>query len=192
MGKCIIISAPSGAGKTTLVHFLLKEVSSLEFSVSACSRLKRSHETDGKDYFFMSSDEFRHKIISGELLESQEVYPGMFYGTLKSEVKRIFDAGKNIIFDVDVVGGLNLKRIFAGNALSVFVQPPSLEVLKERLETRKSETSENIQRRIAKAEKEMKTAIKFDQIIINDDLERTCAELKQMVEGFLKKTNKLI
>jgi guanylate kinase len=184
-GKAIIVSAPSGAGKTTIVRHLLETFPKLAFSVSACSRPKRENEKHGVDYYFISPDEFREKICLDEFVEWQEVYPGNYYGTLKSELVRILADEKIPIFDVDVVGGLNLKRFFGENALAIFVQPPSLEVLEVRLVNRKSESEASLKKRIAKAEKELDSAKKFDQIIINDDLENACSEAVNIVENFL-------
>jgi guanylate kinase len=183
--KAIIVSAPSGAGKTTIVKHLLENFPELEFSVSACSRQKRGNETDGVDYYFITPHDFKEKICLNEFVEWQEVYPGNYYGTLRSELVRIIAAGKIPIFDVDVIGGLNLKKFFGENALAIFVQPPSLEVLEERLVNRKSESEASLKKRIAKAEKELSTARKFDQVIINDDLEKACSDAVKVVEKFL-------
>lgn len=182
--KAIIISAPSGAGKTTIVKHLLENIPELEFSVSACSRSIREGEADGKDYYFMTPDEFRKKIANNEFIEWQEVYPGNYYGTLKSELDHIRDAGKNPIFDVDVVGGLNLKKYFGEAALALFIQPPSQEDLENRLRNRNTDDVESLEKRIAKAEYELSFAGRFDRIIINDNLEKACENAIQEVEQF--------
>ncbi len=187
-GKVIIFSAPSGAGKTTIVHHLLKVFPQLEFSVSACSRPKRSGETHGVDYYFISVEEFKQKIANGEFAEYEEVYKDNFYGTLKSEIERIWKKGKHIIFDMDVMGGLNLRMQFGDNALAVFVMPPSIQHLETRLKSRETETPESIGRRIGKAGLELKKAELFDKIILNDDLETALKEAEQMVQQFLKET----
>jgi guanylate kinase len=186
-GKCIIFSAPSGAGKTTIVHYLLQKFSELEFSVSACSRPKRNNEEHGKDYYFLTIEEFRKKINNNEFLEWEEVYKDNYYGTLKSEIDRIWNKNKSVIFDVDVVGGLNLKKIFGSKALSVFVKAPSLLHLQKRLETRQTETPESIARRIAKAQNEMQYENKFDYVLINDNLQQAFTEAEKIVGVFLKK-----
>lgn len=186
-GKLIIFSAPSGAGKTTIVHHLLKVFPELEFSVSACSRTKRKEETHGVDYYFITVDEFKEKIKNDEFIEWEEVYKDNFYGTLKVEIERIWKKGKHIIFDMDVVGGINLKKKFGAAALSVFVMPPSIEHLEQRLKSRETETPESIARRIGKAKKEINTAIQFDKIILNDELEHALKEAETAVANFLKK-----
>ena len=159
---------------------------SLEFSVSACSREKREGESHGKDYYFISADEFRDKIAGDEFVEWQEVYPGSFYGTMKSEMTRIWGQGKTPIFDVDVVGGLNLKNYFGENSLAVFIQPPSIMELENRLRNRGTESEETLRNRIGKATYELNFASRFDQVIINDDLQQKCLELKAIVENFLR------
>jgi guanylate kinase len=184
-GKLIIFSAPSGAGKTTIVHHLLKVFPDLEFSVSACSREMRKGEQYGVDYYFLSVDEFKDKIERGEFVEWEEVYKDNFYGTLRSEVERIWKKGKHVIFDVDVIGGINLKKQFGSNALSVFVMPPSIEHLENRLKSRETETPESIARRMGKAEQELKTANQFDKIILNDKLEHAIEEAERIVEDLL-------
>jgi len=184
-GKLIIFSAPSGAGKTTIVHHLLKVFPDLEFSVSACSREMRKGEQYGVDYYFLSVDEFKDKIERGEFVEWEQVYKDNFYGTLRSEVERIWKKGKHVIFDVDVIGGINLKKQFGSNALSVFVMPPSIEHLENRLKSRETETPESISRRMGKAEQELKTANQFDKIILNDKLEHAFEEAERIVEDFL-------
>lgn len=187
-GKAIIFSAPSGAGKTTLVRHLLGiESLALAFSISATSRPVRNGEVNERDYYFLSKDEFEKKILLGEFLEWEEVYPGTKYGTLISEVERIWGGGNTIIFDVDVVGGLRLKSIFQESALSVFVQPPSVDELHQRLVTRSTESEEKIQQRVAKAEKEMAFATQFDKILVNIELEVAKKEAEFLVADFLKK-----
>jgi len=186
-GKLIILSAPSGAGKSTLVHHLLNSNLNLEFSISATSRAPRVTEKDGIDYYFLSPEQFKQKIANNEFLEYEEVYPDCFYGTLRSEVDRITKKGKNVIFDVDVKGGLNIKRQFGDQALAIFVAPPNMEALKERLLKRGTETHEMIQKRIEKAAYEMSFAPQFDKIIINDDLEKAKKEIEETVRDFLNK-----
>lgn len=184
-GKLIIFSAPSGAGKTTIVKHLLNQDMNLGFSVSATSREPRPNEINGKDYYFISNKEFQKKIKNSEFLEWEEVYKGIYYGTLKSDVERIRDSGRNVIFDVDVVGGLNIKQFYGNEALAVFVQPPSVEELRNRLKNRSTETEDKIQMRIAKAEHELSFASQFDIILINDNLENACEEAKRIVSNFL-------
>lgn len=187
-GKLIIFSAPSGAGKTTIVRRLLKEFPELEFSVSACSRQKRSEEIDGRDYYFLSAEVFKKKIEENEFLEWEEVYQDHFYGTLKSEIQRIWDAGKHVIFDIDVIGGLNIKKIYKNKALAIFVMPPSVGHLKERLKNRSTDSDVNIETRLNKSEEEMKYAEQFDKILINDDLENAVEEATDLVKSFLKQS----
>jgi len=184
-GKLIIFSAPSGAGKTTIVRHLLKKNLNLEFSVSATSRAPRHNETHGKDYYFLSAEEFKKKITNGEFLEWEEVYKGVYYGSLKSEVERIRNHGKNVIFDVDVVGGLDIKKIYGDEARAIFVQPPSVDELLSRLQNRSTETEEKIQMRIAKAEQELSFASEFDVIITNNDLTQACKEAEIVIREFL-------
>ncbi len=184
-GKLIIFSAPSGAGKTTIVRHLLGKGFNLEFSVSATSRAPRPTETHGKDYYFLAEPEFKERIAKNDFLEWEEVYAGIFYGTLKSEVERIREEGKNVIFDVDVVGGLNIKKYYGDEALAVFVQPPSVEELRKRLTARSTETEEKIAMRIAKAEHELSFAPQFDVVIVNDQLEKACAEVEKVLGNFL-------
>jgi len=183
--KLIILSAPSGAGKTTIARHLLNAGLDLEFSVSACSRAMRDGEVNGRDYYFMSAAEFKKRVQAGELLEWQEVYPDHFYGTLKSEIDRIHRTGHHVLFDVDVKGGINIKKIYGDQALSVFIMPPSLEVLRERLEHRGTDSPEKIRLRLAKAEIEMADAPKFDAILINDDLDIALQESVAIVKNFL-------
>lgn len=185
-GKAIIVSAPSGAGKTTIVRHLLQLPLNLSFSVSACSRKQRENEKHGVDYYFLTADEFRKKISEGAFLEWEEVYEDHYYGTLKSEIERLWNAGKHIIFDVDVVGGFNLKRVLGDRALAIFVQPPSLQALEERLRNRKSESEEMLCKRVKKAEIELRQAEKFDVILVNDKLEDAKKEAEQMVSKFLE------
>jgi len=184
-GKAIIFSAPSGAGKTTIVHRLLQELDELEFSISATSREARNVERDGKDYYYLSVEEFKKKIANNEFVEWEEVYQNQFYGTLQAEVERIWSNGKHVIFDVDVVGGLNLKKHFTEKALSVFVKPPSIDSLKLRLQNRKTETEESIKKRLDKSAREMAYASSFDYILINDKLEVACNEAIGVVKEFL-------
>jgi guanylate kinase len=184
-GKCIIVSAPSGAGKTTIVKHLLQSIPSLAFSVSATSRPPRSNEVDGKDYRFLSEENFRKRIQANEFLEWEEVYPGRFYGTLKSEENRLSGEGKHIIFDLDVVGGVNLKAHFGSAALALFIQPPSLEVLAGRLRNRSTETEDTLAVRLSKASSELKFAGQFDKIIINDNLEEACRQSEIWIKEFL-------
>jgi guanylate kinase len=187
-GKLIIFSAPSGAGKTTIVRHLLEKNLNLEFSISATSRGIRHTETDGKDYYFLTPEEFRSKIENNEFLEWEEVYSGTYYGTLKSEVERIRSKRKNVIFDVDVVGGCNIKEFYGDEALAVFVQPPSVEELRNRLVSRSTESPEIIEKRIAKAEYELTFASQFDCIIVNDNLEKACIDAENCIREFINKS----
>ncbi|HEY0979205.1 MAG TPA: guanylate kinase [Flavobacteriales bacterium] len=184
-GKCIIVSAPSGAGKTTIVRHLLGTDLGLSFSISATSRPMRGYEVDGHDYFFMTSEDFRQHIVDGAFVEWEEVYPGRFYGTLRSEIERIWAAGRTPIFDVDVVGGLHLKGIFGENALALFIAPPSVEILEQRLRDRGTETAETLKARVDKAEHELTFAPRFDSTIVNNDREKACAEAHAAVARFL-------
>ncbi len=186
-GKCIIFSAPSGAGKTTIVHYLLEQNIGLEFSVSACSREPRPNEIDGKDYHFLGVEGFKEKIENNAFVEWEEVYTDNFYGTLIVEIDRIWGEGKAVIFDVDVVGGLNLKKQFKEDALSIFVQPPSYEELEKRLRGRSTESEDKINQRMAKAKTELAFAPEFDVVLINDNLEDACEKAKRMVVDFLEK-----
>ncbi len=185
--KAVIFSAPSGSGKSTIVSHILKLHPELKFSVSAASRAPRGDEKNGVAYWFISADEFRKRIADNEFVEYEEVYPGSFYGTLKSEVERIWDNGDAIIFDVDVKGGVNLKKYFGDRALSVFIQAPSVEVLRQRLVSRATDSPEAIERRVAKAAEEMTYADKFDHIIVNDDLQKAYADAEKLVDDFLCK-----
>lgn len=182
--KVIIFSAPSGAGKSTIVGHLLKKYPYLEFSVSATSRKPRGAEVDGKDYYFFSTDQFERKIANGEFVEYEEVYAGSYYGTLRSEVQRIWDKGNIIIFDIDVKGGVNLKKLYSSNALAIFIQPPSIEELRNRLVGRGTDSAEAIEKRVAKAEEEISYASKFDTIIVNDNLEEALSTAEKIVEDF--------
>lgn len=184
-GKCIILSAPSGAGKTTIVHFLLEHISELSFSVSACSREPRPNEQHGVDYYFLGVNGFREEISRDAFIEWEEVYKDNYYGTLKSEVERIWRSGKTVIFDVDVIGGLNLKHRFGPSALAIFIQPPNTQVLEERLRRRKTETEEKIRLRLEKATRELAYAPQFDAVILNDHLEDACRKAEQIVRDFI-------
>ncbi len=184
-GKCIIVSAPSGAGKTTIVRHLLGRGLGLDFSVSATSRPKRGYERDGQDYFFIAADEFRKRIAAGAFVEWEEVYPGRFYGTLRSEIERIWGEGRHPIFDVDVVGGLRLKEIFGDKALSLFVSPPTIEALEQRLLLRGTETPETLRVRMDKASHELTFTVKYDHVLINDDMHQACEEAYGTVRAFL-------
>jgi len=189
-GKLVIFSAPSGAGKTTIVKELLMEELGLEFSISACSRPARSNETEGEDYYFLGVDDFKKKIENDEFLEWEEVYADQFYGTLKSEVDRIWAKEKDVIFDVDVIGGMNIKKIYGDKALAVFVMPPSIEALKQRLLSRCTESEESLKKRLDKAKSELGFADQFDIQIINDQLEDAIDEAKALVFSFLSNNQK--
>ncbi|MBT3241743.1 MAG: guanylate kinase [Bacteroidetes bacterium] len=184
-GKLIVLSAPSGSGKTTIAKELLSAGLGLEFSISACSREKRTSETDGKDYFFLSPEEFQSRIESGDFLEWEEVYPKHFYGTLKSEVQRIWDEGKHVLFDIDVKGGRSIKQLYQTQTLAVFIQAPSIEVITERLNNRSTDSPEIIAMRINKAEEELGYAKYFDRIIINDQLDTAVRETIDYVRQFI-------
>ena len=184
-GKLIIFSAPSGSGKTTIVKELLKIFPQFEFSISATSRQPRGQEQNGVDYFFLTQEEFREKVAQDAFVEWEEVYNGTCYGTLKSEMQRIWAKGNVIIFDVDVIGGINLKRIFGENACSIFIQAPSIEALRERLIGRGTDSMETIEKRIAKAEFELSKAPEFDHIVVNDDLATAVENTKQIINSFL-------
>ena len=185
-GKLIIFSAPSGAGKSTLVQYLLTCGFDLEFSVSATSRAPRGSEKHGVDYYYLTPEEFRQKIANQDFIEYEEVYPNCYYGTLRSEIDRISLKGKNIVFDVDVVGGLNIKENYGARALSLFIAPPSVDVLHERLQKRGTDSPEMIEKRVGKADYEMTFAPMFDKIVINDDLEIAKAEAEHYIREFLK------
>lgn len=184
-GKLIIFSAPSGSGKSTLINYLMQQGLPLSFSVSATSRAPRGTEQHGKEYYFLTTEEFRERIAEGEFLEYEEVYPGKYYGTLKSEVERLRNDGRHVIFDVDVVGGVNIKRFYGDDALSVFIKPPSVDVLHERLVGRGTDAPEVITTRIAKAVQELTYAPKFDRIVVNDVLEKAQAEVLRLVSEFI-------
>ena len=185
-GKLIVFSAPSGSGKTTIVRHLLgiKDLN-LEFSISTTSRERRGNEVNGKDYYYLSLKEFKNKIKNDEFLEWEEVYRDNFYGTLKAEVERIWALGKNVIFDIDVSGGLRIKRKFPEQTLAIFVKPPSIDELKIRLKNRKTETEEKISMRVAKASAELATAPLFDVIVVNDDLEKALTKAEKLVSNFV-------
>ncbi|WP_118193534.1 guanylate kinase [Albibacterium indicum] len=184
--KLIIFSAPSGAGKTTIVrHLLSKYADQLAFSISACTRQPRENEVDGKDYYFISQEDFLHKIAQKEFVEFEEVYAGTYYGTLRSEIERIWAGQKAVMFDIDVIGGLHLKNKFKEKALAIFVQPPSLEVLSKRLFGRGTDTIDKLNERIEKAKKELEYADQFDVILENDNLEKACERAEQLIENFL-------
>lgn len=185
-GKLIIFSAPSGAGKTTIVRHLLKKYPELSFSISATTRERRGDEVDGKDYYFISQSDFLHKIAQKEFVEFEEVYSGTFYGTLRAEIERIWAKGQHVIFDIDVEGGLHLKRKYAEKALAIFVDPPSLEVLIERLTGRGTDAPEKLAERFKKAEKELKYAGRFDVVLKNHHLQTACDEAEKLVSDFLQ------
>ena len=186
MGKLVIFSAPSGSGKTTIVKQLLKRFPQFEFSISATSRQPRGQEQNGVDYHFMSNEEFKERVARGEFVEWEEVYVGTCYGTLKSEMERIWAKGNVIIFDVDVMGGINLKKLFGEDACSMFIMPPSVEELERRLRGRGTDSEEVIQKRIAKAEFELSRAPEFDHIVVNDVLEDAVEEATTIISNFLK------
>jgi guanylate kinase len=184
-GKLVIFSAPSGAGKSTLVNYLLPQFPELSFSISATSRSPRGKEQHGKDYYFLSSEEFKAHVAGDELLEWEEVYASTYYGTLRSEVERIWAQGKVVVFDIDVVGALNLKKQFGDRALALFVQAPSVEILEQRLRGRGTDSEEKIQQRVAKATIEMARAPEFDKVVVNDDLDTAKAEALAILKDFL-------
>jgi guanylate kinase len=185
MKKLLIFSAPSGAGKTTIVRHLLDSFPQLSFSISATSRQQRSNEQEGVHYYFLTEKDFRQKIAASEFVEWEEVYPHQFYGTLKTEVERIWSADKVVVFDVDVIGGLNIKEIYGHRARAVFIQPPSIKHLEKRLRQRGTENEASLKKRVAKAEKEITYGNRFDDIIINDNLERAKEEASQIVKDHL-------
>ena len=187
-GKAIIFSAPSGSGKTSLVHYLLNNNKDLAFSISATTRpLREEKEKNGVDYYFLSDSEFRAKADAGAFIEWEEVYKGTCYGTLKSEIERIWDSGRHVIFDVDVKGGINLKKYFGDRALAVFVSVPSMEILRTRLTARGTETPESLERRIGKAEYEMTFKDRFDVDLVNDDYDKACRKAQQLYDHFKNK-----
>lgn len=184
-GKLIILSAPSGSGKTTIMKYLVEEFPQLEFSISATSRAPRHNECHGRDYYFVTADEFEKLVSEDKFVEWEEVYKGTHYGTLRSEMERIHGKGNAIVFDVDVKGGLRLKKIFGGDALAVFVMPPSVEELRNRLELRGTDSAENIEKRVAKAEQEIADARNFDVVVVNDDLAEAVGQAKEIIRKFL-------
>lgn len=185
-GKLIIFSAPSGSGKSTIINKLMSDYGLQgRFSISATSRKPRGSEQDGVEYYFLTEEDFRRRISEGDFLEYEEVYPGCFYGTLRSEVDRTLDRGENVILDIDVQGGLNVKKIYGDRALTLFIQPPSIERLRERLERRGTDAPEVIERRLAKAETELSFAPKYDAVVVNDDLEEACRDAARVIEDFL-------
>lgn len=186
MGKVVIFSAPSGAGKSTIVNYLLGKNLGLEFSVSATCRQPRGEEKHGKEYYFFTQEEFKRHIADGDFLEWEEVYSGCFYGTLNREVERIWGKGHTVLFDVDVQGGINIKKKFGEQALSVFIQPPSVDILRQRLIGRATDTLEKIEERVAKAEYEMSFANQFDTVIVNDQLDHAETEAERKVREFLR------
>ncbi|MBP3776576.1 MAG: guanylate kinase [Prevotella sp.] len=187
-GKMLIVSAPSGSGKSTIVNWLMKEHPELRlyFSISCTSRAPRGEEKDGVEYFFLTPEAFKEKIANDEFLEYEEVYENRFYGTLKAQVERQREAGQNVVFDVDVKGGVNIKKHYGDDALSLFIQPPSVAELRKRLEHRGTDTPEAIEQRLAKAEYELTFASQFDQVIVNDELETAKQETYRIVSEFLK------
>ena len=187
-GKLVIFSAPSGAGKTTIVRHLLTKIPELEFSISATTRKPRGDEQNGRDYYFIGKEEFLHRIAKKQFVEFEEVYTGTFYGTLRTEIERIWQKQKTVIFDIDVEGGLHLKRKYDGQALAIFVQPPSLEVLTERLTARGTDSAEKLKERFIKAEKELNYAPQFDIILKNHDLQTACNEAEELVRKFIAKS----
>ena len=185
-GKLIIFSAPSGAGKTSIVHRLMHEMPNLAFSVSACTREQRPGEVHGKDYYFMTIEEFKQKAANNEFVEWEEVYTNGFYGTLRSEIENIRNSGRHVLFDVDVEGGLSLKSIYGADALAIFVMPPSVEVLETRLRGRGTENEESLQKRLKKAIKELDYYSKFDVVVLNDILADAVAEAKEKINAFIR------
>ena len=186
--KLIVFSAPSGSGKTTIVRHLLEQTDlPLAFSISATTRAPRGTEKDGEDYYFLSPEAFKSKIEKGEFLEYEEVYPGLFYGTLASEVKRLWNEKKAVLFDIDVMGGMSIKKSFPAETLTVFVQPPSIKTLEKRLRSRNTDTEETLQIRLSKAQQELDQAQAFDEIVINDDLATALSQTEELVRSFLAK-----
>ena len=186
--KLIVFSAPSGSGKTTIVRHLLEQTDlPLAFSISATTRAPRGAEKEGEDYYFLSPEAFKSKIEKGEFLEYEEVYPGLFYGTLASEVKRLWNENKAVLFDIDVMGGISIKKSFPNETLTVFVQPPSIKTLEERLRSRNTDTEETLQIRLSKAQQELDKAQAFDEIVINDDLSTALTQTEELVRSFLSK-----
>jgi len=187
MSKLIIITAPSGAGKTSIVRELLKKFDQLAFSISATTREKRPHEKDGVDYYFISYEEFKKRIENGDFAEWEEVYENQFYGTLKSEIERIWALGKHIIFDIEVKGAQNIKNTYGDQALAIFIKPPSLEVLIKRLKERKTENDKSLKKRISRAEKELKYENEFDTIVVNDNFEVAVKDAEKLLDTFFEK-----
>lgn len=185
-GKIVIFSAPSGAGKSALLQYILQQGLKLEFSISVTSRPPRGNERHGREYYFLTVDEFRERIRRGDFLEYQEVYAGCYYGTLKSEIDRIWAEGKNVVLDVDVVGGINIKQLYGDRALALFIAPPSIETLEQRLRGRATDAPEKIMERIGKAEYEMSFAPRFDKIVLNDRLEEAQVEVENLIRQFLQ------
>ncbi len=185
MGKLIVISAPSGAGKTSIVHYLLKNMPELSFSISACSREKRAEEIDGQDYYFLGIDGFKNKIKEDAFLEWEEVYSNQFYGTLNSELEKIWSKGNCAIFDVDVIGGINIKKKYPKECMSIFIEPPSIGDLDKRLSVRDSDSSSSIKERISKAKDEMSKKQFFDYVVLNNDFSIACRETLDLVRTFL-------
>ncbi len=184
-GRLVIITAPSGAGKTTIVKSLMESDLPLDFSVSACTRDRRSGEIEGVDYYFIGSEEFKKKIEKSEFVEYEGVYQGSFYGTLKEELQRLWNEDKAVLFDIDVLGALNLKKQYQGQALTIFIQPPTLNTLIERLTQRNTESEESLKKRITKASLELTYKDKFDKVVLNDNLEKACQEAYDLVKEFL-------
>lgn len=187
MGKVVIFSAPSGSGKSTIVNYLLSKGLGLEFSISATCRAPRGEEQNGREYFFFTPEEFKAKVENNEFLEWEEVYPGCCYGTLKSEVERIWAKGNIVVFDVDVVGGVNIKKIFGEQALSIFIEAPSIDILRKRLIGRGTDSMDKIEQRVAKAEYEMTFAPQFDTIVINDKVEDAYSDAERVIRDFISK-----
>ena len=185
MGKLIIFSAPSGSGKTTIVKKVLKKFNNLEFSISACSRLPRKGEINAKDYYFLSVDEFKNNIKENKFVEWEEVYKNQYYGTLVSELERIWEKGNSVVFDVDVIGGLNIKKKYPDNSLAIFIKPPSKKELENRLRNRATDSEEQIKKRIDKAEEELEYAKDFDKVILNDNLEEAVEETIKVIKEFI-------
>ena len=185
MNKLIIVTAPSGAGKTTIVHHLLKTFEDVAFSVSATNRAKRPHETDGLDYYFLSTNEFKRLVTEGAFLEYEEVYDNQYYGTLKRELERLWALGKCIIFDVDVKGAVSIQKYYPAESLSIFIKPPSKDILLERLKNRKTETTESLRKRITRATEELTYEKRFNQVVVNDDLAKALADATEIVSKFL-------
>ena len=192
MEKLIIVAAPSGAGKTTIVHHLLRKFPELAFSVSATNRARRDHEIDGVDYYFLSTDDFKRRVTEGAFLEYEEVYDDQFYGTLKSEIERLWDLGKCVIFDVDVKGATSIKKVYPDESLTIFIKPPSKEILFERLKNRKTETTESLKKRVARVTEELKYEDRFDKVVMNDDLEHAFFEAEKVVRDFISNKKVLV